>query len=97
MIFIMKIRKKHISLKYIVRNDVHLTHLPLNTMAAISQTIYTEGILPKGPYLPCVSMAGTALWQDTIHRCIFVNEKLCIEILLKFVPKGPFDNNLALV
>ena len=26
-----------------------------------------DGILPKGPYLPCVSMAGRALWQDTIE------------------------------
>ena len=25
-----------------------------------------EGILPKGPYLPCVNKAGRALWQDTI-------------------------------
>ena len=25
-----------------------------------------DGILRKGPYRPCVSMAGRALWQDTI-------------------------------
>ena len=25
-----------------------------------------KGILPKGPYLPCVSMAGGPFWQDTI-------------------------------
>ena len=25
-----------------------------------SSISYTEGILPKGPYLPCVSMAGMA-------------------------------------
>ena len=32
-------------------------------------------------------------------RCIFVNEKfiILIEISLKFAPKGPFDNNPALV
>ena len=36
---------------------------------------------------------------DDIFRCIFVNEKFCIliEISLKFVPKGPIDNNPALV
>ena len=36
---------------------------------------------------------------DDIFRCIFVNEKLCIliTISLKFVTKGPIDNNLALV
>ena len=33
-----------------------------------------------------------------VLRCIFVNEKFCIliEISLKFVPKGPIDNNPAL-
>ena len=36
---------------------------------------------------------------DDIFRCIFVNEKFCllITISLKFVPKGPIDNNPALV
>ena len=28
--------------------------------------LHIEGILPKGPYLPCVSMAGRAFWQDTL-------------------------------
>ena len=34
-----------------------------------------------------------------IFRCIFVNEKfyILIQISLKFVSKGPIDNNLALV
>ena len=38
-------------------------------------------------------------FTDDIFRCIFVNEKFCIliKISLKFVPKGPIDNNLALV
>ena len=37
-------------------------------------------------------------FADDILRCIFVNEKFCIVILiqLKFVPKGPIDNNSAL-
>ena len=36
---------------------------------------------------------------DDMFRCIFINEALCIliKISLKFVPKGPFDNNPALV
>ena len=29
--------------------------------------------------------------------CIFVNEKFCIWISLKFVPKGPIDNNRAMI
>ena len=42
------------------------------------------------------------LWSNGCHfslRCIFVNENLCIstKISLKFVPKGPIDNILALV
>ena len=38
-------------------------------------------------------------FDDDVFRCIFVNEKLSILIknLLKFVPKGPIDNNLALL
>ena len=38
-------------------------------------------------------------FSDDISRCIFVNEKFCIliKISLSFVPKGPIDNNPALV
>ena len=38
-------------------------------------------------------------FADDIFRCIFVNEKFCIliKISVKFVPKGPIDNNPALV
>ena len=37
--------------------------------------------------------------QDNIFKCIFVNEKFCILILisLKFVPEGPIDNKWRLV
>ena len=36
---------------------------------------------------------------DNIFRCIVINEKfwIVIKISLKFVPKGPIDNNPALV
>ena len=39
-----------------------------------------------------------AILADAIFRCIFVNEKLSnlIKISLKFVPKGPIDNNPVL-
>ena len=38
-------------------------------------------------------------FTDNIFRCIPVNEKffILIKISLKFVPKGPIDNNPALV
>ena len=38
-------------------------------------------------------------FADDIFRCIFLNENICILIKysLKFVPKGPIDNNPALV
>ena len=47
--------------------------------------------------LPLDKMA--AILADDIFRCIFMNEKFCIliEISLKFVPKGPINNNPALV
>ena len=42
---------------------------------------------------------GCLFTDDHIFRCIFVNEKICIliKISLKFVPKGPIENNPALV
>ena len=38
-------------------------------------------------------------FADDIFRCNFVNEEFCIlvKISLKFVPKGPIDNDQALV
>ena len=38
-------------------------------------------------------------FTDNIFRCIFVNEKffILIKASLKFVPKGPNDNNPVLV
>ena len=40
-----------------------------------------------------------AILADDIFRCIFMNKKffIFIEISLQFVPKGPIDNNQALV
>ena len=41
----------------------------------------------------------TAIFADNIFKCIFMNEMFCIsiQISLKFVLKGPIDNNTALV
>ena len=38
-------------------------------------------------------------FADDIFRCIVVNEKFCIliEISLRFAPKGPINNNTAMV
>ena len=38
-------------------------------------------------------------FTDNIFRCIFVNENFCflIKSSIKFVPKGPIDNNPTLV
>ena len=58
-----------------------------------------NGVLPAGDitHLPLDKMAVT--FADAIFRCIFVNEKFCIltKISTKFVPKGPINNNPALV
>ena len=37
-------------------------------------------------------------FEDDIFRCIFLNEAFCIliTISLKFVPKGPIDNDPGL-
>ena len=36
-------------------------------------------------------------FTDAIFKCIFVNKKFCILISLKFVPKGPIENNPAFI
>ena len=48
-------------------------------------------------HLPLDNMA--AILADDNVKCIFLNGKLCIsiQISLKFVPRGPIDNNPALV
>ena len=53
--------------------------------------------MPMLTHLPLDKMA--AILSDDNFKCIFLNEKICIliEISLKFVPKGPIDNNPALV
>ena len=40
-----------------------------------------------------------AILADNIFKHVFANEKvqILIEISLKFLPKGPIDNNQALV
>ena len=48
-------------------------------------------------HLPLDKMA--AILADDIFKCIFVNENfsILIKISLQFVPKGPINNNPALV
>ena len=48
-------------------------------------------------HLPLDKMA--AILADNIFKCIFLNEndRILIQISLKFVPRGPIDNKPALV
>ena len=56
-----------------------------------------EGNLAVLTHLPLDNMA--AILADDNFKCIFVNEKLriLIQVLPKFVPKGPINNNPARV
>ena len=49
--------------------------------------------------LPSLPGQNGRHFADDIFRCIFLNEKFCILILisLEFVPKGPIDDDSALV
>ena len=53
-----------------------LSHLKPLLLTEISQQMFNLGhvecILPKGPYLPCVSMAGRALLTG-YHRCVSIH------------------------
>ena len=67
--------------------------------------------LPADDLVPCIIMLFIVMlthlppgqigchFTDDIFKCILLNEKFCIfiEISLQFVPKGPIDNNPALV
>ena len=56
------------------KDNIHmLTHHPLDKIAAVSQTIFSDAFS----------------WVK--KKCIL------IKISLKFIPKGPIDNNPALV
>ena len=46
--------------------------------------VYIEGILPKGPYLPCVSMAGRALLAG-YHRYVTMQFEVCIFVILNCI------------
>ena len=48
-------------------------------------------------HLPLDKIA--AILADNIFKCIFLNEndRILIQISLKFVPRGPIDNKPALV
>ena len=58
--------------KFEILYDLSLSHIWRDILfcnsphrhRAISQF---DGILPKGPYLPCVSMAVGPFWQDTLE------------------------------
>ena len=78
--------------------------------ANILEGLANVGISPLIQSLSGISFYSVLLTQfppgqnghrfaDDIFWCIFVNEKFCIliEISLKFVPKGPTDNNLEFV
>ena len=40
---------------------------------------YIKGILPKGPYLPCVSMAGRALWAGYHRHVQWQKSKISVQ------------------
>ena len=52
---------------------------------------HIEGILPKGPYLPCVSMAGRPFWQDTFDICV---SQLVQIMVCRLLGTKPSSNDL---
>ena len=53
---------------------------------------HVEGILPKGPYLPCVSMAGRALMAE-YHRCVKII-KLPLVVTCDLVCGARFESHI---
>ena len=90
-----------------VQGDCERVTNPSNTVSRLARASL-EGfivvnqleIVVAGVYVNSSSPGqnGSHFAED-IFRCIFMNEKFCIliKISLKFVSKGPIDNNPALV
>ena len=75
----------------IVLSDENVFENVVCKMVAILSRLQYVNSSPPG-------QTGLHLAHD-IFRSVFMNEKFCIliKISLKFVPKGPIDNNPALV
>ena len=43
---------------------------PLSEPLMVKLLMHIEGILPKGPYPPCLRMADRPFWQDTLDICV---------------------------
>ena len=64
-------------------NDIVKTTIPKQTSTNHDKAhpiLHTEGILPKGPYLPCVSMAGRALLAGIPSMSLGKHEQQCVLI-----------------
>ena len=61
--------------------------------------MHTQGVIQYQYMLHSTHRPHGQNGPDDIFKRIFMNEKLriLIKISLKFVPKGPMDNNLVLV
>ena len=60
------------------------------TIPLVYWRVFASLVLDELIHLPMDKNAR--LFADDIFRCIFVNDKFCIKISLKFVPKSPIDN-----
>ena len=71
-------------------------------MSKVIEILYKDTLILHGGYTLTINFSipgqNGRLFTDDIFICIFVNERFCIliRISLKFVPKGPIDNNPAL-
>ena len=57
------LKNTHMYIHAYIHTAIHTHYIHIQMILV---WMYIEGILPKGPYLPCVSMAGRAFWQDTL-------------------------------
>ena len=82
----------------IAGNRIHHETSAVSYKSARLSISPTSAVMPRPTYNSPPEQNGRH-FADDILRCIFVNGKDCIliKISLKFVPKGPIDNNHALV
>ena len=83
-----------------VRLHFHFTRqLPADITEAVELILNEQQDLPKIHVNSSPPCQNGRYFAENIFKCIFMNEKFCIsiQISLKFIPRGPSDNNSALV
>ena len=85
--------------KAVLHSDITRLSVPMTTPPPLEVLCIQYTPHYKHNMVALTHLSLDKILADDIFRCIFMNEKFCIaiKISLKCVPRGPVDNNPALV